>query len=129
MSEPNISPEQAQATLNRIRRIVTVMDSQFRVPGTNWRFGLDPILGVLLGAGDAASGIISAWMIYEARKLGLSNHTTARMVVNVVLDVVIGGIPLLGDAFDFYFKANRRNLDLLEQELQAYVAEKKGPGN
>ena len=123
MSE-QLSADEVRRIVKRVRRLVDAMDTQFRVPGTNWRFGIDPLLGLLPGGGDVVSAGISLYIIREARRLGVSDHTTARMILNVVLDTVVGTVPLVGDLFDAAFKANRRNLELLERELAAYEAAK-----
>lgn len=94
------------------------MDSAVRLPGTRFRFGLDPILGLLPGAGDAVSAAISVYLIYEARKLGASRTLLGRMVGNILIDFLVGSIPIVGDLFDFGYKANRRNMKLLGIEIE-----------
>lgn len=100
--------------LARLRRLSHYLDSAFRVPGTNVRVGLDPILGVLPVAGDVPAAAVSAYIVAEAAALGAPRETVARMVVNLVVDAVFGSVPLLGDAFDAAWKANERNVRLLE---------------
>jgi uncharacterized membrane protein len=95
------------------------LDAGIRVPGTNLRFGLDPILGLIPGFGDAAGAILAGWILIEAVRLGASRATLLRMAGNVAIDAVGGAIPLIGDAFDFVWKANLRNVALLERHLTA----------
>lgn len=116
---PNaLSPQDRERLLEQVRRLTRVMDSNFRVPGLGWRFGLDPLLGLVPGAGDAVSVAVSAYLILQARKLGLPKHVLVRMLGNVGLDALVGLVPLLGDVFDFAFKANRRNLRLMERHCR-----------
>ena len=91
------------------------MDSQFRLPGTNIRFGLDPIIGLIPGVGDVSGFLISSLILSTLAKNGASGFVLARMVLNVVLDATLGSLPLIGDLFDFAFKANQRNIKLLEE--------------
>jgi len=93
------------------------LDAGIRVPGTNLRFGLDPILGLIPGAGDAAGAVLAAWILVEAVRLGASRATLLRMAGNVALDALVGAVPVLGDIFDFAWKANLRNVALLERHL------------
>jgi hypothetical protein len=96
-------------------RLARLLDSQFRVPGTSLRFGIEPILGLVPGVGDAAGLALSSAVIVQAVRLGARGATVARMVLNVALDAVFGSIPLLGSVFDFAFKANNRNVALLQR--------------
>lgn len=95
------------------------MDAGIRIPGTNLRFGLDPILGLIPGAGDAAGAVLAGWILVEAIRLGASRATVTRIAGNVALDAIVGAVPLLGDIFDFAWKANLRNVALLERHLAA----------
>lgn len=95
------------------------MDAGIRVPGTNLRFGLDPILGLIPGAGDAAGAVLAGWILVEAIGRGASRATVIRIAGNVALDAAVGAVPVLGDIFDFAWKANLRNVALLERHLVA----------
>jgi len=97
------------------------LDAGIRIPGTNLRFGLDPILGLIPGAGDAAGAVLAGWILVEAVRLGASRATLVRIAGNVALDAGLGAIPLIGDIFDFAWKANLRNVALLERHLAAPV--------
>ena len=93
------------------------LDSRFRIPGTRIRFGLDSLLGLVPGVGDAATTLPAAYMLYRAHRLGVPKSMLARMGWNVVMDLAVGAIPVVGDLFDLGFKANRRNVELLRQHV------------
>ncbi|NVJ71614.1 MAG: DUF4112 domain-containing protein [Alphaproteobacteria bacterium] len=107
----------------RIHRLARLLDNQFRIPGTDIRFGLDGILGLIPGAGDTVSAAMAAYIIFEAFRLGVSRRIIAKMVGNVTLDWVIGAIPIIGDIFDIGFKANTRNIRLIEEEIGLQLSE------
>ncbi|MBW4575977.1 MAG: DUF4112 domain-containing protein [Aphanothece sp. CMT-3BRIN-NPC111] len=113
------------ATLNRIRKFSRLMDTAFRIPGTGFRFGLDPIVGLIPGAGDVVSTAFSAYIIFLAARFGLPREVLTRMIFNIGLEAVVGSVPLVGDLFDAYYKSNIRNLALLEQHLQVVEPELK----
>lgn len=108
----------ADAALRRAERLATTLDQKFKVPGTNFRFGLDPLIGLVPVVGDVTAIALSSYPIIEAARLGLSKRLLARMAANVAIDGLLGAVPLIGDAFDFFFKANRRNLRLLRRHLE-----------
>lgn len=105
--------------------MVHLMDNQFRLPGTNFRFGLDPLLGFVPVAGDLASFGMSAVLVLTMARHGASGKLVALMLVNIALDALIGSIPLIGNIFDFAFKANQRNVRL----LRAFYEEGKYQGS
>lgn len=105
------------ATLNRIRKFTYLMDSAFRVPIIGFRFGLDPVIGLVPGAGDLVSTAFSAYLIYLAARFRLPPQMFRQMIFNVALEAAVGTVPLVGDLFDAYYKSNIRNLALLEQHL------------
>ena len=107
----------AAARLARLRRLAWLVDAGFGVPGTRFRFGLNGLLGLAPVAGDALLGLVSLYIVWEARRLGAPPALQARMVANVAVEVVGGAVPVLGDLFDMPFKANLRNLALLERWL------------
>jgi len=114
-SEPVIDAK-ARSVDPGLARLSYYLDQVFRVPGTTWRFGIEPILGFLLpGAGDAITTIMSAYIVVASMRFGLPKIVIGRMVFNVAADYLLGSIPLVGDLFDFAFKANQKNLDLLDQ--------------
>ncbi|MBC7827674.1 MAG: DUF4112 domain-containing protein [Chitinophagaceae bacterium] len=95
--------------------IAKLMDAQFSIPGTNFRFGLDGIIGLIPGAGDLSTFAVSAYLLTVMARNGASGYVLARMVLNVVIDALFGMIPILGDIFDIAFKANMRNLKLMKE--------------
>ncbi len=105
-------------TLNRIRKLSRLMDTAIRIPVINFRIGLDPIIGLVPGAGDLVSTAFSTYIIYLAARFNLPREVLARMIFNIGLEAVVGSVPLVGDLFDAYYKSNIRNLALLEQHLQ-----------
>lgn len=101
----------------RLKRFAGLMDTRFRVPGTEIRFGLDPVIGLIPGIGDSATALASLWVVYEARRLGASTGLVAHMLWNIGLELVVGTIPLIGDLFDLTSRANDKNVTLLERQL------------
>lgn len=104
--------------LRRLERIARLMDAQFKVPGTDFRFGLDGLLGLIPGAGDLSTFAVSGYMLWIMAHNGASGYLLARMILNVLVDAIIGAIPFVGDVFDFAFKANMRNMRLMQQHYQ-----------
>ncbi len=103
--------------IQRLRDLARIMDAAVRVPGTNVRFGLDALIGLIPGFGDVAGGLTTTYTILAARRLGAPGSVLVRMVWNVLIDAVVGAVPLLGDLFDIGFKANIRNVQLLDRFL------------
>lgn len=101
----------------RLRRIARFLDSAIVVPGLGVRIGADAVLGLLPGFGDALSGLLGAYLIFEAHRLGAPKSAIARMAGNVALDTAIGAIPLIGDVWDLFFRANERNLQILARHV------------
>ena len=103
--------------LRKIRKIAKLLDTAIGIPGTKFRIGLDPILGLIPGGGDLITAAISAYMIYLAARFGLSKKELNKMIANIAIETAIGSIPIAGDIFDAYFKANIRNLEILEKHI------------
>jgi NAD/NADP transhydrogenase beta subunit len=123
--EPEILPPNSRIGANNglfrdenLDLLSRLLDSWFRIPGTSIRFGLDGIIGLIPGIGDILAGLASCIIILAAWVRGAAYVTIARMLVNLALDVIIGTVPFLGDAFDIAWKANRRNYALLTQHLE-----------
>jgi hypothetical protein len=108
---PAAGPE--RRSIERLRQLAYLLDDRFRVPGTKYRIGLDGLIGLVPGLGDAATTLLSLYIVLEARRLGVPVTKLGRMGLNVGLDAVLGAVPLVGDLFDVAWKANRRNLALL----------------
>ncbi len=118
MAPRPIDPHRAARALERVRTLSHWMDSRYRVPGTNWRFGLDPIISLLPAVGDAVSVAVSVWPLMEAKRAGVRRRVLLKMVANLGLDFLAGLVPLIGVIPDAWYKANTRNLKLMERELQ-----------
>lgn len=108
------TPGSAHA-LARAQTLARLLDQAITLPGTRLRIGLDGIVGLIPGVGDAAGALASAYVIFLGYRAGAPAGVLARMAVNVWLDAIVGGVPLLGDLFDFGYKANMRNVSLLER--------------
>lgn len=115
------SRQASPSTLDLLRRWATLLDSAFRVPGTGIRFGLDAIVGLVPGFGDLAAPIFTGALLLTGFRMRLPAVVLARMVLNAGLDMLIGLVPLLGDLVDIAWKANLRNLALLERHAQPGV--------
>ena len=98
--------------------LAALLDSRWRIPGTSIRFGLDALVGLVPVLGDAATGIVSVYIVLRARSCGARKTLVARMLGNVLLDTIVGSVPILGSFFDVYFKAHNRNIRLLRRHLQ-----------
>ncbi len=112
-----MSKHDSDRVLAELERLAALMDDCFRVPGTSLRFGLDPLLGLIPGAGDTASAAVAGYMIFRARQLKVPASLLLAMTGNLLADWLIGLVPELGDLFDFGFKAHRRNARLLRRHL------------
>lgn len=101
--------------IQRLRGWADLLDSAFRVPGTNFRFGLDPLVGLIPGVGDLVSPVFVVVIIWHAAALHVPKVVIARMAINAIIDGVVGAVPIVGDAFDFVWRANDWNMALLER--------------
>jgi hypothetical protein len=105
----------ADERLRWVERIARLMDSQFQLPGTRFRFGLDPLLGLLPIVGDLSTTVVSGALLLTMFRHGASGAVVVRMALNILIDTVVGAIPLLGNIFDFAYKSNERNVALLRR--------------
>jgi hypothetical protein len=112
----------AERRLARMRRVGWLLDNSIPVPGTSFRLGIDQIIGLVPGIGDLIGGLLSLYIIVEAHNLGVPRSLLARMGWNVAIDTLVGEVPILGDLFDIGFKANIRNLRLLDGYLERPAA-------
>ncbi len=110
--------ESARRSLEHLRALTTLFDQAFVIPGTKWRFGLDALFGLVPGLGDIAGALVAVFALRVARRLNAPPAVQMHMLSNIALDALVGMVPVLGDIFDFAFKAQSRNLALLD----AYVA-------
>ncbi len=120
--EPSQQPPRPRPAPAWLEQLISLLEDRFRIPGTDFRFGLDALLGLLPGVGDAASVAGSAGVFWLAFQREVPRVVIARMALNVAFDALLGAIPLFGDAFDFVWKANRKNLQLLERYQDPAVA-------
>lgn len=110
--------ETSSRRLAALGKFADWLDAGFRIPGTNIRFGIDPLLGLIPGAGDAVGAVLAGWIFVEAVRLGASRTTLVRIAGNVALDAILGAVPFIGDLFDFAWKANLRNVSLVQRHLR-----------
>ena len=110
-------PRSREERVARLDALATLLDTAFILPGTNVRFGFDALIGLVPGIGDAITTAISLYIVHEARQLGAPAHLILRMLANVAVDGFVGAVPLVGDAFDVLWRANRRNVRLLREWL------------
>lgn len=116
----NETPQMPQdPEMARLEALSKLLDNQFRIPGTNLRFGLDGLMGLVPYLGDMSGFVVSGFLMRTMAKKGASPWMMLRMMFNYILDAVVGVVPLVGDLFDFGFKANRRNVEM----LKAYYAD------
>ena len=99
-------------------RLAAVLDDRFRIPGTDWRFGLDPLIGLVPGIGDTVTLGVGLYLLALAREAGAPFWLLVRMFINIAIDWLAGSVPLIGDLFDLAFKAHRRNATLLRRYLE-----------
>ena len=125
MTQPAPGGRGARATvpargrdLDAARAIARVLDDAIRIPGTSFRIGLDPIIGLVPGLGDLVGGAVSAYYLIVAARLGAPPSVLVRMLANLGVDTLVGAIPALGDLFDAAWRANSRNLALLERLIE-----------
>lgn len=99
--------------------LALVMDEFLRVPGTSFRFGLDPLIGLVPGVGDTASALVSAFALIQAVRVGVPKILLARMSLNILINELVGIVPIVGDAFSFWFKSNSRNYQVIKDHIAA----------
>ncbi|MGV0027827.1 DUF4112 domain-containing protein [Phormidesmis priestleyi] len=114
-----------KAALQRLRSLAHLLDNAIGIPGTRYRIGIDPLIGLLPGGGDLVMAGFSVYIVWEAARMGLPRSTVTQMVSNLVLDTVAGTVPMLGDLMDVTWKANSKNVALLEAHLETSPRHKK----
>lgn len=111
--------------MERLRSLSTLLDNSITIPGTSYRIGLDPFLGLLPGVGDYAGAAISAFIVIQGARLGASKTTLTRMVTNIIIESFAGSVPIVGDIFDASWKANLKNVALLENHVASSTRREK----
>lgn len=106
------------AALRRLQTVANLLDSAFVVPGTRQRVGIDALIGLIPGVGDIVTTLLSSYIIWEARNLGISRFALARMMANLGIHAAVGSLPLVGDLFDAFFRVNQRNMRILRAQLE-----------
>jgi hypothetical protein len=112
------APTSSGANVSALQQLAHLLDAAVRIPGTNIRFGLDAVLGLIPGAGDMLGGVLSAFIVLKAANAGAPRSVIARMVMNVAVDSIVGAVPILGDLFDVGWKSNTRNVQLLQRYVE-----------
>jgi uncharacterized protein DUF4112 len=105
--------------LKKLEQLARLLDNSFRIPGTSFQMGLDSLIGLIPGIGDTTGGILSTYIIWQAARMGVPRIVLMRMGVNVIFDTILGVIPIFGDIFDIAFKANQKNVQLLNNYFQS----------
>jgi len=106
-----------EETLIRLKLLSKRLDESIKIPGTNYKIGIDPLIGLIPGGGDILGGILSMYIMYIGIQMGAPRNTIKKMFKNILLELTIGWIPVIGDLFDMVWKSNRRNVELLEQTM------------
>jgi len=119
------SPLRESDDARRVHILARALDSAIRIPGTSITLGLDSIVGLVPGAGDLASAVLSGYIVLASARMGVPPAVVARMILNLGVDTLVGSVPLLGDLFDVAFRANLRNAALLDRHLADPVAVKR----
>jgi hypothetical protein len=118
-ARPAGSDEQRTRSLAQVEALAWLLDNSIPVPGTGGRrFGVDAVIGLVPGIGDIVSGALGLIVVWRGSRMGLPRIVVGRMLLNTLLDIAVGAIPILGDAFDLWFKASTRNLGLMRRHLE-----------
>jgi hypothetical protein len=117
--------DSVDARVHQLQQLADLMDTAFELPGTGIRFGLDALIGLVPGLGDTITSLVALYIVGAASRLGVSRVTMTRMVANVAIDWLIGIVPLFGDFFDVYWKANQRNVGILRNHLAGSAADRR----
>lgn len=119
MSTEKKTPQISLTSVRQLRQLSRLLDNLIRVPGTSYGIGLDPVLGLIPGGGDLLGGLLSAYIVFKAFQFGVPRETLIRMASNIALETIVGVVPVLGDVFDVAWKANVKNVEILETYIDA----------
>ena len=120
-----MQPDYKAASLQRLRSLAHLLDNAISIPGTSYRVGIDPLIGLLPGGGDLVMAAFSVYIVWESARLGLPRSTVMKMVSNLMFDTLAGSVPVAGDLLDVTWKANSKNVRLLEAHLDSPQHQKK----
>jgi len=112
-----MNDEVKEEQLLRLRTLGERLDESINIPGTNYKIGLDPIIGAIPIIGDLIGGILSTYILYSGMKMGASPKIIAQMATNIAIEFIVGSLPILGDIFDIIWKANIKNIELIEDSI------------
>ncbi|MFN4272455.1 MAG: DUF4112 domain-containing protein [Aliihoeflea sp.] len=118
MSHPRLTREAKTRAIQRLDRLAWTLDSQFRIPGTRIRFGIDQVVSLVPVVGDAAAGLMAAYVVHQAARHGAPRALVIQMMINIGIDVTLGSVPVAGTVFDVFFKVSKRNVALLRRYLE-----------
>lgn len=118
MSHPRLTREARTRAIQRLDRLAWTLDSQFRIPGTRIRFGIDQVVSLVPVVGDAAAGLMAAYVVHQAARHGAPRALVIQMMINIGIDVTLGSVPVAGTVFDVFFKVSKRNVALLRRYLE-----------
>lgn len=118
MSHPRLTREAKRRAIQRLDRLAWTLDSQFRIPGTRIRFGIDQVVSLVPVVGDAAAGLMAAYVVHQAARHGAPRALVIQMMINIGIDVTLGSVPVAGTVFDVFFKVSKRNVALLRRYLE-----------
>lgn len=116
-SPTNTSSKSQAASLRRLRQISHLLDNAIPIPGTKYRIGLDPILGLIPGGGDLIGSVFAGYVVFKSAQMGVPQETLVKMATNIVFDTLAGTVPVAGDLLDVAWKANVKNIELLDAHL------------
>jgi len=122
------TPVNLTGRLKWVEHIAYLLDEKFRLPGTKFRFGLDPLMNLIPVAGDISGFLVGAALVWVIARHGVSRKVLILMILNIFIDALIGAIPLIGQVFDFYYKSNSRNIKLLKEHYEEGKHQGKGTG-
>ncbi len=124
-SSTSVDNPSKATTVQHLRQLSNLLDNAIRLPGTSYGIGIDPILGLIPGGGDLAGGVLSTYIMWRAFKLGIPREMLLRMASNIALETVVGTVPVVGDLFDVAWKANVKNVEILEAHLDTPIVGQK----